>query len=211
VKDSAVRKTILYQKRASGSDRQAFFDWALREQPQLASAIRELRRVVVCLEAEGKDDTFDVATELEFDDAASAASAFASAAGERLLGALREHASRIEQVDLVPHPFVDTGHAPFKLMAALKRRADLTRADFKHWWLDKHAPFVVEFPELRRYQVNLVEDGPEAFVDGIAEVCFADLAALQRVMSRAHVKEVQQDSQAHTQARYRMVVEEHVA
>lgn len=206
-----MRKTILYQKRASDTDRGTFFQSALREQPRLARALPGVRRVVVCLEAEGKDETFDVATELEFDDATSAESGLASATGERLLGALREAASRIERVDLVPHPFVNKGPAPFKLMAALKRRADLTREGFKHWWLVKHAPFVVEFPELRRYQVNLVEDGPEAFVDGIAEVCFADLEALQRVMYRDHVKEVQQDSQAHTQARYRIVVEEHVA
>ena len=206
-----MRKTIVYQKRASGTDRPAFFQWVRGEQPRLASALPGVRRVVVCLEAEGVDETFDAAIELEFADAASAASAHASAAGERFNDALRERTSRIERVDLVPHPFVNKPPAPFKLMAALKRREDLTRADFKHWWLDKHAPFVVEFPELRRYQVNLVEDGPEAFVDGIAEVCFADLAALQRVMSRAHVKEVQQDSQVHTQARYRMVVEEHVA
>jgi len=206
-----VRKTIVYQKRASSTDREAFFQWVQREQPRLASAIPGIRRTVVCLEAEGKDEAFDAAIELEFEDASSAASGLASAAGERLSDALRERTSRIERVDLVRHPFVNKPPAPFKLMAALKRRADLTRADFKRWWLDKHAPFVVEFPELRRYQVNLVEDGPEAFVDGIAEVCFADLAALQRVMSRAHVKEVQQDSQVHTQARYRMVVEEYVA
>lgn len=207
-----MRKTIFYQKRTAGTERPAFFQWALREQPRLAKEIPGLRRLVVCLEAEGKDETFDVATELVFDDARAAEAGLGGAGGERMVAGLRAHASRLERVDLVPHPFVETGEpAPFKLMAALKRRDDLSRADFKHWWLVKHAPFVVEFPELRRYQVDIVEDGPESFVDGIAEVCFADLATLQRVMSRGHVKEVQEDSQRHTRARYRMFVEEHVA
>jgi uncharacterized protein (TIGR02118 family) len=206
-----VRKIMLYQKRSPGGDRQAFFQSALREQALVLQRMPGLRRLVVSLEAEGKDETFDAATELEFADAQAVTRALASEAGERALATMRANASRVERVDLVPHPLFNTGQsAPFKLIVGLKRRADLTRGDFEAWWLDRHAPYVVKFPELRRYQVNLVEDGPEAFVDGTAEVCFADLAALQRVMSTAHVKEVQHDSQVHTQARYRFFVEEHV-
>ena len=206
-----MRKIMLYQKRRSGTDRQAFFDAALREQARLLEAIPALERMVVSLEAEGKDEAFDAVTELMFDDAHAASSGLASESGERALAAMRSNASRFERLDLVPHPLFNIGQpAPFKLIVALKRRADLTRSEFKTWWLDRHAPYVVKFGELRRYQVNLVEDGPELFVDGTAEVCFADLAALQRVMSRDHVKEVQQDSQAHTRERYRFFVEEHV-
>lgn len=201
-----MRKVILYHKRRPGTDRPGHFHWSLHQHPALLARIPGLTRCAVSLEAEGKDEAFDVATELSFADGAG----LASAEAEHALAALRAQASRIERVDLVPHPLVDAGPAPFKLLAALKRRADLTRADFKTWWLDRHAPHVVGFPELRRYQVNLVEDGPEAFVDGIAEVGFADLEALQRIMSRTDVKDVQQDSQVHTQARYRMFVEEHV-
>jgi len=206
-----LRKIIIFQKRRAGSDRESFFQWALREHAPLVQTIPGLRRGIVSLEAEGKEETFDAATELTFDDAKAAESGLEGAAGEQLLADMRPHASRIERVDLVPHMLVDTGlPARFKLMAALKRRPDLTRGDFKTWWIDKHAPFVVAFPELRRYQVNLVLDGPERFVDGIAEVCFADLPALQRIMSRSDVKEVQRDSQVHTEARYRMFVEEHL-
>ena len=206
-----MRKIMLYQKRRSGSDRQAFFDAALHEQALLLERIPALERLVVSLEAEGKDETFDAATELVFDDTHAATSGLASDSGERALAAMRANASRFERLDLVPHRLFNTGEpAPFKLIVALKRRTDLTRSDFRTWWLDRHAPYVVKFGELRRYQVNLVEDGPVAFVDGTAEVCFADLAALQRVMSRDHVKEVQQDSQAHTRERYRFFVEEHV-
>lgn len=206
-----MRKIIVYQKRRSDSDRQSFFNAALREQAPLLQRIPGLRRLVVSLEAEGKEQTFDAATELVFDDAAAALSGLTSAAGELALASLRSNASRMERLDLVPHPVFGTGQpAPFKLMVALKRRADLTRGDFKTWWLDKHAPCVVEFLELRRYQVNLVEDGPDAFVDGVAEVCFVDLATLRKIMSRTDMKELQGDSQVHTQERHRMFVEEHV-
>jgi len=50
---------MLYQKRRSGTDRQAFFDAALREQARLLEPIPALERMVVSLEAEGKDETFD--------------------------------------------------------------------------------------------------------------------------------------------------------
>jgi hypothetical protein len=209
---AVLRKIILYQKRRAGGDRERFrSERALRDQPQLLRRIPGVRRIVVSLEAEGNDETFDVATELCFDDAQAADTALQSSVGSQALSVLRADIDRLERVDLVEHKLFDTGRpAPFKLMAALKRRPDLTRSDFKTWWLDRHAPFVVAFPELRRYQVNLVEDGPEAFVDGIAEVGFADLAALKRIMSRTDVKDVQQDSQVHTEARYRLFVEEHV-
>ncbi len=185
-----MRKIMIYQKRRSDSDRQGFFQSVLSEQPPLLKQMPALRRLVVSLETEGKDETFDAVTELVFDDANAAAGGLGSEGGERALAAMRANASRLERVDLVPHALFNTGQpAPFKLVVGLKRRADLTRGDFK--------------------QVNLVEDGPEAFVDGTAEVCFADLATLQRIMSSAHVKDVQQDSQVHTQARYRFFVEEH--
>ena len=206
-----MRKIIVYQKRRSGSDRDTFrHKLALQDQPLRLRSVPGLRRMVVSLEAEGGDETFDAVTELWFDDALAAVAGMASVSGEQALAALRSNAERMERVDLVEHKLFDTGRpAPFKLMAGLKRRADLGRADFNTWWLDQHAPFVVAFPELRRYQVNLVEDGPETFVDGIAEVYFADLASLQRIMSRPDVKDVQHDSQLHTQARYRLFVEEH--
>jgi hypothetical protein len=200
---------MLYQKRRAGTDREAFrTDLALRQQSLRLREIPGVRRLVVSLEAEGNDEAFDAVTELSFDDATTG---LESAAGQRAIAVMRSNAERFERVDLVAHGLFDTGRpAPFKLLAGLKRRRDLTRSDFKTWWLDRHAPFVVAFPELRRYQVNLVEDGPETFVDGIAEVCFADLASLRRIMSRTDVKDVQQDSQVHTEARYRLFVEEHV-
>ena len=97
-----------------------------------------------------------------------------------------------------------------KLVSALKRRTDLDRPAFKRWWLERHAPMVVKFPELSRYQVSLVEQGEETFADGVAEVSFDSEAALRRVIFSQQVKDVQGDSVVHTSAISRLLVEMHV-
>ena len=205
-----MRKVIIFVKRRDAAERTVFFDWLLHEHRLLVKNLAGLKRFTVSLEANGEDGVFDGCLEFCFNDARAADDAFAGASGQAVIPDIQARVSRFERVDLVEHKFVDTGHSsPFKLVAALKRRADLTRAEFKSWWLDRHAPLVVVFPELGRYQVDMVEDGPERFVDGIAEVSFADLATLKRITSSSQVKGVQGDSQVHTQARYRLLVEEH--
>ena len=205
-----MRKVIFFLKRRPDAERPVFFDWLLNEHRPLVKKVPGLRRYTISLEANGEDGVFDGCLEFWFDDVRAAEGAFASASGQAVIADIQTRVSRFERVDLVEHRFVDTGNsAPFKLVAALKRRADLTRAEFKSWWLDRHAPLVVVFPELGRYQVDLVEDGPECFVDGIAEVSFADLATLKRITSSMQVKDAQEDSRVHTQARYRLFVEEH--
>jgi uncharacterized protein (TIGR02118 family) len=205
-----MRKIIIFLKRQAGVEQQVFVEWLRNEHARVIERLPGLRRLTISLEANGEDGAFDGLLECWFDDAAAAEGAFAGLNGQAVIADIQAHVARLERLDLVEHGFVDTAKsAPFKLVAALKRRSDLTRAQFKSWWLDRHAPLVVVFPELRRYQVDLVEDGPECFVDGIAEVSFADLATLKRITSSAQVKGVQEDSQLHTQARYRMFVEEH--
>jgi EthD domain len=205
-----MRKVIFFVKRRSDTPRDAFFAWLLEEHRRLAIGIPGLRRYTISLEANEEDGVFDALLELTFDDMHSVERAFADAAAKATLDGIDAHVSRVERVDLVEHRFVDAGRpAAFKLIAALKRRDDMTRVEFKSWWLDRHAPLVVVFPELGRYQVDIVEDGPEQFVDGIAEVSFADLATLKRITSSAQVKNVQEDSQRHTSSRNRLYVEEH--
>lgn len=205
-----MRKVIIFLKRRADVERDFFFDWLRKEHAHVIEKLPGLRRFTISLEANGEDGPFDGLLECWFDDAKAAEDGLTGLNGQAAIADIQAHVSRFERLDLAEHGFVDTAEAaPFKLVAALKRRSDLTRAEFKAWWLDRHAPLVVVFPELRRYQVDLVENGPECFVDGIAEVSFADLATLKRITSSAQVKNVQEDSQVHTQARYRMFVEEH--
>jgi uncharacterized protein (TIGR02118 family) len=204
-------KIAFFLKRRPELTRPDFFAWWLDEHRSLVEKLPGLRRYVISLEAAGEDGSLDGLAELWFDDLAAAEAAFASAEGKAARADTEAHAIRRERIDLVEHPFVDRGTEPaFRLVSALKRRADMDRAQFKDWWLTRHAPMVVEFPELERYQVSLVEDGEEGFADGIAEVSFADLEALGRITSSPQVKAVQQDSVAHTSAIERLLVEVHV-
>jgi uncharacterized protein (TIGR02118 family) len=192
-------------------ERPAFVDWWLHRHAPLIKAVPGLRRYVVSPAAVAEATTFDGVAELWFDDAEALARGFASPAGVAARADGAAHTSRVERLHVEEHPFVDTGSAPrFKLVAAIKRRPDLDRAAFKAWWLGKHAPLVVAFPELARYQVNLVPPGEaEGFADGVAEVCFNTLESLTRVIFSPLVKSVQEDSVAHAAAIDRVLVEEH--
>lgn len=206
-----MTKILVFIKRdAPRIERADLHRWLLDELTQAVKDVPGVRRCTVSLEAEGLDRDFDALLELGFDDRHAADSAFDGMNGKAMLADLESRAARVERVVAAEHKFVDAmPSARFKLVAALKRRDDLTRGEFKCWWLERHAPIVVAFPELGRYQVDIVENGPERFVDGIAEVAFKDLPTLQRIMSTKQVKDTQQDSQDHTRARYRMFVEEH--
>jgi uncharacterized protein (TIGR02118 family) len=204
-------RLMSFLARRPNLDRPAFVDWWLHRHAPLVTAVPGLRRYVISPAAVPEATTFDGVAELWFDDADSMTRGFASPAGAAARADGAAHTSRIERLHVDEHPFVDRGSAPrFKLVAAIKRRADLDCAAFQAWWLGTHAPMVVEFPELARYQVNLVPPvEPEGFADGVAEVCFDSLESLTRVIFSPLVKSVQQDSVAHAARIERVLVEEH--
>lgn len=205
-----MAKALIFVKRAPDATRASLYQWLLEDHAAQVRRLPGVRRYTVSTEAEGLDQDFDALLELWFDDAKAAEAAFDGAAGRALWTDLQSRAARLERLIVAEHKFVDADRsARFKLVAALKRREDLSRGQFKSWWLDRHAPIVVGFPELGRYQVDIVEEGPEGFADGVAEVSFADLPTLQRIMSMKLVKDTQHDSHVHTRARSRMFVEEH--
>jgi uncharacterized protein (TIGR02118 family) len=191
-----------FLQRRPNLERPAFFDWWLNHHAPLVVKVPGLKRYVIALAAAPDDSAFDGVAELWFENAAALEQGFASEAGQdaRVDGAA--HTDCIERVHVDEYVIVDAGSQPrFKLVAALKRQSNLDRAAFKTWWLDQHAPLVKQFPELARYQVNLVPDGePEGFCDGVAEVYFNDLATLLRITASQQVKTVQQDSVVHSAA-----------
>lgn len=204
-------RIMSFLKRRPDLERAIFFDWWLNHHAPLAARVPGLKRYCISLETEAEDSAFDGVAELWFDDADALARGFATESGQTARADGAEHTSRIERLHVEEYPFVDSGSMPrFKLVASLKRRGDLDRAAFKTWWLDTHAPEVMTFPELARYQVNLVPAGePEGFADGVAEVCFNDLDTLRRIIFSQQVRTVQQDSVVHSVAINRLLVQEH--
>jgi uncharacterized protein (TIGR02118 family) len=205
-----MQRVVIYLKRRTDLTQPVFFDWWLGQHRALAEQLPGLRQYTISLAAEAPDGPFDGMAELWFDDLAAADAAFASPAGQAARGDADAHVARRERLNLTEYTIIDHSAPPrFKYTAGLKRRADVDREAFAHWWLERHVPYVKKFPALRKYRVALVESGPETIVDGLAEVWFDDIAVLRRVTASEVVKEAQQHSVAHTSDRIRLVVEEH--
>jgi len=205
-----MQRVVIYLKRRTDLLQPVFFDWWLGQHRVLAERLPGLRRYIISLAADAQEDLFDGIAELWFDDLAAADAAFASPAGQTARADADAHVARHERLNLTEHTMIDHPTPPrFKYTAGLKRRADMTREAFARWWLERHVPYVKQFPAVRKYRVSLVESGPQTVVDGLAEVWFDDMATLRRVTASEVVKEAQRHSVAHTSDRIRLVVEEH--
>jgi uncharacterized protein (TIGR02118 family) len=205
-----MQRVVIYLKRRTDLLQPVFFDWWLGQHRALAEQLPGLRRYIISLAADPQDGTFDGMAELWFDDLVTADAALASPAGQTARADADAHVARRERLNLTEHTIIDHPAPPrFKYTAGLKRRADMSREAFAHWWLERHVPYVKRFPDVRKYRVSLVESGPETIVDGLAEVWLDDMATLRRVTASEVVKEAQRHSVAHTSDRIRLVVEEH--
>jgi uncharacterized protein (TIGR02118 family) len=205
-----MQRIVIYLKRRTDLLQPPFFAWWLGQHRALAEQLPGLRQYTISLAADEQDGPFDGMAELWFDDLAATDAAFASPAGQTARADADAHVARRERLNLTEHTIIHHPDPPrFKYTAGLKRRADMSREAFAHWWLERHVPYVKRFPAVRKYRVSLVESGPETVVDGLAEVWFDDLATLRHVTASMVVKEAQQHSVAHTSDRIRLFVEEH--
>jgi uncharacterized protein (TIGR02118 family) len=205
-----MQRVVIYLKRRADLLQPVFFDWWLGQHRTLAEQLPGLRQYTISLAADAQDGPFDGMAELWFDDLAAADAAFASPTGRTARADADAHVARRERLSLTEHTIIDHSAPPrFKYTAGLKRRTDMNREAFAHWWLERHVPYVKRFPDVRKYRVSLVESGPETIVDGLAEVWFDDMVTLRRVTASEVVKEAQRHSVAHTSDRIRLVVEEH--
>src|SRR5499427_7217878 len=205
-----MQRLVFYLKRRPALSQSLFFDWWLGQHRALAEQLPGLRQYIISLAADTQEGPFDGMAELWFDDLAAADVAFASPAGQAAHADAEAHVVRLERLQLTEHTIIDHATPPrCKFAAGLKRRTDMSRAEFARWWLERHVPYVKKFPAVHKYRVSLVESGPETAVDGLAEVWFDDMATLRRVIASEVVKVAQQHSVAHTSDRIRLVLEEH--
>src|ERR671922_1060242 len=184
-----MQRVVIYLKRRTDLLQPAFFDWWLGQHRALAEQLPRLRRYTISLAADAPDGPFDGMAELWFDDLAATDAAFASPAGQAARADADAHVAQRERLNLTEHTILDHPAPPrFKYTAGLKRRADMSREAFAHWWLERHVPYVKKFPAVRKYRVSLVQSGPETVVDGVAEVWFDDMATLRRVLASEAVQ-----------------------
>jgi hypothetical protein len=50
-----------------------------------------------------------------------------------------------------------------KYVSFVRKKANMSRAEFERRWLGGHASIVKRFPKLRRYSITFIQDGPETF------------------------------------------------
>jgi uncharacterized protein (TIGR02118 family) len=88
-----------------------------------------------------------------------------------------------------------------KMIALLKRKPDLSHAEFVGHWRKTHGPLAQGIPGLRRYIQSHIEttrsrpDIPDipVEVDGIAELWFDDMAAMETVHQDARMQRLLAD------------------
>lgn len=91
-------------------------------------------------------------------------------------------------------------------MVGLVRREDMSREDFRRWWIDEHAPLARTLPGVRRIRFNVLDD--DAPFDGIAELWFDSAEDADAAYATDIGKAVAADSMAHVASRVRMLADE---
>ena len=76
-----------------------------------------------------------------------------------------------------------------KMVVLVKRRADLSQAEFRDYWMGQHIRFSSRIPGMRGYRINVATaDQPADDVapwDGTAEIWFDDRASLEAGLASA--------------------------
>jgi uncharacterized protein (TIGR02118 family) len=95
----------------------------------------------------------------------------------------------------------------FKAIILLTRAEGATQAEFRAWWLERHAPLARRLPGVRRLVFNVVE-GEGAPYDGVSELWFDSQEAFEAAYATEIGRAVAADSLANVSGRVRLVVDE---
>ncbi len=98
-----------------------------------------------------------------------------------------------------------------KLISLMKRAEGMSREDFARWAVEDHAPIGRQMPGIRQYRVNVVPpDQPEGEFDGVFELWFDDVAALEAAFASPVGVKAREDALAHASRRVHLRTQEHV-
>lgn len=96
-----------------------------------------------------------------------------------------------------------------KIMALMKRREDMSFADFRKWIMEDHVAFARNLPGMKKYTSNvLLSENPDAPFDGVSEMFFEDEAAMAAAFATEAGKVAGGDAASHCSNRFRMICEE---
>ena len=91
----------------------------------------------------------------------------------------------------------------------MKRREDMTLAEFRTWATQEHPPFGKKLPGIRRYFMSVVlEDSPDLPYHAISEFWFDDKEAMAAAFATPEGKAAAEDAIAHCSQRTRLLTEE---
>ena len=93
------------------------------------------------------------------------------------------------------------GTMMIKSLSLLTRKPHLSHEEFVRHWVEIHAPLAHAVPGVRRYVQNHIQDErrrpdiptTEVAVDGVAELWFDDLAAMQQSNASPEAKRLHDD------------------
>jgi uncharacterized protein (TIGR02118 family) len=72
-----------------------------------------------------------------------------------------------------------------KMVALVRKKREMSKEDFRRYWLEVHAPLEKKWPGLKKYVISVAAGGfeEEAEYDGMAELWFEDEKALKKALA----------------------------
>ena len=102
-----------------------------------------------------------------------------------------------------------------KVLVAIHKKPGMSREEFSRYWQEVHAPLAEKMPGVRRYIINPAIEVPgmsEPAFDGLAELWFDDVAAMEAAFASPAGRETSGDVAAFAQpGRMLFVVAEEIA
>ena len=104
---------------------------------------------------------------------------------------------------------------PVKLIALLKAKPGMSRAEFERYWVEQHAPLNLQFKNLKGYRVNIAIDEyqgtqGELPYDGTAKLWWDSLEEMQEDFASPEGKLAGRDADSFTVFRTHIYTREHV-
>jgi uncharacterized protein (TIGR02118 family) len=104
---------------------------------------------------------------------------------------------------------------PVKLIALLKAKPGLSRAEFEKRWVEGHAPLTLKFKNLKGYRINVAIDEYQELegelpFDGTAEIWWDSLEDMQADFDSSEAETAVADADTFTVVRTHIYTREHV-